>query len=61
MLQGLSLAVPRGQIVAQASDSEDEVLVHDVDLDMIRDGRNTWQFLRDRRPELYGELTQLLP
>jgi N-carbamoylputrescine amidase len=52
---------PRGQIVAQASDSEDEVLVHDVDLDMIRDVRNTWQFLRDRRPELYGELTQLLP
>ena len=52
---------PRGQIVAQASDSEDEVLVHDLDLDMIRDVRNTWQFLRDRRPELYGELTQLLP
>jgi beta-ureidopropionase len=52
---------PRGQIVAQASDSEDEVLVHDLDLEMIRDVRNTWQFLRDRRPELYGELTQLLP
>jgi beta-ureidopropionase len=52
---------PRGQIVAQASDSEDEVLVHDIDLDMIREVRNTWQFLRDRRPELYGELTQLLP
>ena len=52
---------PRGQIVAQASDSEDEVLVHDLDLDMIREVRNTWQFLRDRRPELYGELTQLLP
>ncbi|HXF55997.1 MAG TPA: nitrilase-related carbon-nitrogen hydrolase [Actinomycetota bacterium] len=52
---------PRGKIVAQASDSEDEVLVHDVDLDMIRDVRNTWQFLRDRRPETYGELTELLP
>ncbi len=52
---------PRGQIVAQASDSEDEVLVHDLDLEMIREVRNTWQFLRDRRPELYGELTQLLP
>jgi beta-ureidopropionase len=52
---------PRGQIVAQASDSEDEVLVHDIDLDMIREVRNTWQFMRDRRPELYGELTQLLP
>ena len=52
---------PRGQIVAKASDSEDEVLVHDIELDMIRDVRNTWQFLRDRRPETYDELTELLP
>ena len=41
---------PRGQIVAKASDSEDEVLVHDVDLDKNREVRDTWQFLRDRRP-----------
>jgi beta-ureidopropionase len=52
---------PRGQIVAKASDSQDEVLIHDVDLDMNREVRNTWQFLRDRRPETYGELTELLP
>jgi N-carbamoylputrescine amidase len=52
---------PRGQIVARASDSEDEVLVCDLDLDKIREVRNTWQFLRDRRPETYGELTELLP
>jgi len=52
---------PRGQIVAQASDSEDEVLVADLDLDKIREVRNTWQFMRDRRPETYHELTELLP
>ena len=52
---------PRGKIVAQASDSEDEVLVADIDLDEIREVRNTWQFFRDRRPETYGELAQLLP
>ena len=52
---------PRGQIVAKASDSEDEVLVADLDLDKIREVRNTWQFLRDRRPETYHELTELLP
>jgi beta-ureidopropionase len=52
---------PRGQIVAQASDSEDEVLVADLDLEKIREVRNTWQFLRDRRPETYDELTELLP
>ncbi|MBI4261605.1 MAG: acyltransferase [Actinobacteria bacterium] len=52
---------PRGQIVAQASETEDEVLVADLDLDKIREVRNTWQFLRDRRPETYHELTELLP
>jgi beta-ureidopropionase len=52
---------PRGQIVARASEYDDEVLVADVDLDMNREVRNTWQFLRDRRPETYNELTQLLP
>ena len=31
------------------------------DLDMIREVRDTWQFMRDRRPETYGELTELLP
>ena len=52
---------PRGKILAQASETEDEVLVCDLDLDEIREVRDTWQFLRDRRPETYGELTQLLP
>ena len=52
---------PRGKIIAKASEDEDEVLVCDLDLDMIREVRNTWQFMRDRRPETYGELTELLP
>jgi beta-ureidopropionase len=52
---------PRGKIVCQASDTEDEVLVCDVDLGMNREVRNTWQFLRDRRPETYGFMTELLP
>jgi beta-ureidopropionase len=52
---------PRGKIIAQASDSEDEVLVADLDLDEIREVRNTWQFFRDRRPETYHELAELLP
>ncbi len=52
---------PRGKIVARASDTEDEVLVCDVDLDMNREVRNTWQFLRDRRPETYGFMSELIP
>jgi N-carbamoylputrescine amidase len=32
--------------------------VHEIDLDMIREVRDTWQFFRDRRPELYDELVE---
>ena len=28
----------------------------DLDLDKVREVRNTWQFYRDRRPEMYGEI-----
>ena len=49
-------ADPRGQIVAQASENEDEMVVADLDLDQIRVVRDTWQFFRDRRPDAYGDL-----
>jgi beta-ureidopropionase len=52
---------PRGQVVAQASDSEDEVLVADLDLGMVDEVRTLWQFFRDRRPETYGALAELRP
>jgi N-carbamoylputrescine amidase len=52
---------PRGRIIGKASETEDEVLVCDLDLDMNREVRNTWQFLRDRRPESYEELVKELP
>lgn len=48
---------PRGQLVAVASRDKDEIVVADIDLDMIREVRNTWQFYRDRRPETYGAIT----
>ena len=28
-------------------------------MDQVREVRNTWQFFRDRRPETYGQLTEL--
>ncbi|MFH1436070.1 MAG: nitrilase-related carbon-nitrogen hydrolase [Pseudomonadota bacterium] len=49
---------PRGRIVAEASRDKDEVVVADLDLDMIKEVRNTWQFFRDRRPDMYGPLTK---
>lgn len=48
---------PRGQIVAQGSRDRDELITADLDLDLIREVRNTWQFYRDRRPETYGAIT----
>ena len=47
---------PRGQIIAEAPRDADALIVADLDLDMIRQVRNTWQFYRDRRPDTYDEL-----
>jgi beta-ureidopropionase len=49
---------PRGRIFAQASRDRDEVLTADLDLDMIGEVRKTWQFFRDRRPDMYQELVK---
>lgn len=48
---------PRGQIEAIAGRDRDELLVHDMDMGMVAEVRNLWQFFRDRRPEIYGRLT----
>jgi N-carbamoylputrescine amidase len=53
------VANPRGEIVKQATADKDELLVVDIDLDMIKEVRNTWQFYRDRRPDLYRSLTDM--
>ena len=51
---------PRGQFIAASTKrTEDDIVVADMDFDMIRDVRNTWQFFRDRRPETYGAITAL--
>lgn len=49
---------PRGKIIAQASRDRDELVVADLDLDMIKEVRNTWQFFRDRRPESYSRIVE---
>jgi len=50
---------PRGQIIAEASRDKDELVVADLDMDLIKEVRDTWQFYRDRRPETYGDLVKL--
>jgi beta-ureidopropionase len=50
---------PRGQIIAEGSRDKDELIVADLEMDMIKEVRDLWQFYRDRRPDSYGQLTDL--
>ena len=47
----------RGEMVGErASDTEEELVVRDLDMEMIDSVRKTWAFYRDRRPDAYGPL-----
>ena len=47
---------PRGQMLAVGTRDHDELIVADLNMDTIREVRNTWQFYRDRRPDAYGAI-----
>jgi N-carbamoylputrescine amidase len=52
-------ADPRGQFVGDvASETNTELVIRDLELDMIDEVRNIWAFYRDRRPEAYGSLVE---
>ena len=51
------VAGPQGEILAQAGEQEDVLLV-DVDLARSENVRRWWPFLRDRRVDAYGDLTK---
>ncbi len=48
---------PRGQMITVGSRDRTELITANLDLEMIEQVRNTWQFYRDRRPESYGPIT----
>ncbi|MEE9177170.1 MAG: nitrilase-related carbon-nitrogen hydrolase [Acidimicrobiia bacterium] len=49
---------PRGNIVGEtASDSDDEVVIRDLDMSLVGEVRRHWAFYRDRRPESYESLS----
>jgi N-carbamoylputrescine amidase len=45
-----------GVKVAEANRVDETILIHQFDLDSIRDERHSWGFFRDRRPEMYATL-----
>jgi beta-ureidopropionase len=49
---------PRGQFLATGKRDEDDIVIADLDLDLIREVRNVWQFFRDRRPESYSAIVR---
>jgi N-carbamoylputrescine amidase len=47
---------PQGRVLAQGSDSAEEVLVVECDLRRVETQRRGWPFLRDRRVDAYADL-----
>jgi N-carbamoylputrescine amidase len=52
------IADQRGDYLAEFGDGETGALVATIDLDVVRRHRAAFGFFRDRRPDLYGRLTQ---
>jgi beta-ureidopropionase len=49
---------PEGKFVGETGDPyKPELIVRDLDLNLLTEVRDRWQFYRDRRPDAYGELT----
>jgi N-carbamoylputrescine amidase len=49
---------PYGQVLSLGSRDRDELVTADLDLEMIDKVRAHWQFYRDRRPDLYGDIAR---
>ena len=52
------IADPQGVMLAEASIDKEEILIAEVDLHHQEDIRRNWPFLRDRRIDAYGGITQ---
>jgi N-carbamoylputrescine amidase len=52
------ICTPRGEILAQASATREDIVMADVDLSVIPELRAVWGYYRDRRPDLYGPVVE---
>ena len=50
------VAGPQGEFLAQTSDSQEENLIVEIDLNRSENVRRWWPFLRDRRIDEYGNI-----
>lgn len=51
------IADETGELVQSASRDKEEILIQTFDLDQIRENRLSWGIFRDRRPEMYYDIT----
>jgi N-carbamoylputrescine amidase len=54
---GSFIAAPNGEILARAG-TDEETLVVPIDLGKVEFARTHWPFLRDRRVDAYGQMTE---
>jgi len=52
------LADPFGRVLVEGSHDREEILIGEVNLKELEEVRRNWPFLRDRRIESYGDITQ---
>ena len=52
------IADETGALVEEAGRDKETILLHTFDLDAVREMRLSWGVFRDRRPEMYGEITK---
>ena len=52
------IASHRGELVAELGRTDTGVILADLDLEEIRRNRASFGFFRDRRPDLYGVITE---
>ena len=52
-----SIIAPSGQIVGESRTLDDELVIHDCDLDATKTYRDLFRFGENRRPEFYGSIT----
>src|SRR6266851_352584 len=52
------LCDPFGKVLAEASQDKEEILIGEIDVRTMEEVRRNWPFLRDRRIDSYGAITQ---
>ena len=57
---GSFLCDPFGRVIAEAPHDKEDLLIGEVDMKLLEEVRRNWPFLRDRRIDSYGQITNRL-